>query len=161
MPKTAIHVKVLPLNPIDTWPINWSKYCKIAMKTAIHPQYNTDVKVTCACGNTFVTGSTIEDSIQVEVCAQCHPFYTGKQKLVDTAKRVDKFEARVEKSKVLSKSRKGKKVKRVEAQAKKYQDELAEKTAAAATSKKASAKKKEVVETVEPAAKEEKPEDAK
>ena len=65
------------------------------MKKDIHPKYNTDAVVTCGCGNTFTIGST-EESIRVEICAACHPFYTGKQKLVDTAGRVDKFKARVE-----------------------------------------------------------------
>lgn len=65
------------------------------MKTDIHPAYNTEVTVTCACGNTFVTGST-QTAISVEVCSACHPFYTGKQKLVDVAGRVDKFKKRLE-----------------------------------------------------------------
>lgn len=61
------------------------------MKAAIHPDY-TEVAVTCSCGNTFVTKSTMEkDKFHIEVCSQCHPFYTGKQKIVDTAGRVDKF----------------------------------------------------------------------
>lgn len=64
------------------------------MKANIHPTYHSDVTVTCACGNTFTTGSTLE-KIEVEICAACHPFYTGKSKLVDTAGRVDKFKARV------------------------------------------------------------------
>jgi large subunit ribosomal protein L31 len=60
------------------------------MKADIHPNYS-QVNVTCSCGNTFVTGSTLGQDIQVEVCSNCHPFYTGKQKLVDTAGRVEKF----------------------------------------------------------------------
>jgi large subunit ribosomal protein L31 len=61
------------------------------MRADIHPNYH-QVQVTCSCGNTFQTGSTIEqDSLSIEVCSKCHPFYTGKQKLVDTAGRVDKF----------------------------------------------------------------------
>jgi len=88
------------------------------MKTDIHPNYNTGIKVVCACGNDFVTGSTL-DSITVEVCSECHPFYTGKQKLVDTAKRVDKFQARMAKAEEASKNRKGKKAKRAKADAKK------------------------------------------
>ncbi len=67
------------------------------MKKKIHPQFYTDAKVTCACGNTFTTGSTKKE-IQVEICSSCHPFYTGKSKLVDTARRVDKFKARMEKA---------------------------------------------------------------
>ena len=61
------------------------------MKAAIHPAYN-EVRVHCACGNAFVTRSTHKGDIGVEICAACHPFFTGKQKLVDTAGRVDKFE---------------------------------------------------------------------
>ncbi len=64
------------------------------MKKDIHPSYNEKVKVTCSCGHTFVTGST-ETVIAVEVCSHCHPFYTGKQKLVDVAGRVDKFRHRL------------------------------------------------------------------
>ncbi|MEJ2345635.1 MAG: 50S ribosomal protein L31 [Gammaproteobacteria bacterium] len=61
------------------------------MKADIHPSYR-EVKVTCSCGNSFVTGSTMDqDEIHLDVCAQCHPFYTGKQKIVDTGGRVDKF----------------------------------------------------------------------
>lgn len=60
------------------------------MKADIHPQY-TAAKVTCSCGNTFETRSTMGEDMQVEVCSQCHPFYTGKQKIVDTGGRVDKF----------------------------------------------------------------------
>lgn len=64
------------------------------MKTDIHPTYNKDVKVTCACGNTFTTGST-EEKIEVEICSNCHPFYTGIEKVVDSAGRVEKFKARM------------------------------------------------------------------
>ncbi|CUA82310.1 MULTISPECIES: 50S ribosomal protein L31 [Gulbenkiania] len=61
------------------------------MKTDIQPAYK-DVTVACSCGNQFVTKSTMgKDNFHIEVCSQCHPFYTGKQKIVDTAGRVDKF----------------------------------------------------------------------
>lgn len=60
------------------------------MKTDIHPNYK-DLHVTCACGNKFVTKSTMNKDLFLEVCDQCHPFYTGKQKIVDTAGRVDRF----------------------------------------------------------------------
>jgi len=60
------------------------------MKAATHPDYNA-ITVTCTCGNTFKTRSTLGHDLQVEVCSNCHPFYTGKQKIVDTAGRVDKF----------------------------------------------------------------------
>ncbi len=67
------------------------------MKKDIHPTYYPDAKVTCACGNTFTIGST-KEKIQVEICYNCHPFYTGKDKLIDTAGRVDKFKAKREKA---------------------------------------------------------------
>jgi large subunit ribosomal protein L31 len=60
------------------------------MKAGIHPEYQ-EINVTCTCGNTFKTRSTIGHDLQVEVCSNCHPFYTGKQKIVDTGGRVDKF----------------------------------------------------------------------
>jgi large subunit ribosomal protein L31 len=63
---------------------------KLPMKAAIHPDYK-EITVSCTCGNTFKTGSTLGHDLQVEVCSNCHPFYTGKQKIVDTAGRVDKF----------------------------------------------------------------------
>lgn len=62
------------------------------MKEGIHPKYDA-ATVNCACGNSFETRSTA-DSIRVEVCSKCHPFYTGKQKLVDTGGRVDRFKKR-------------------------------------------------------------------
>ena len=60
------------------------------MKAAIHPDYR-EITVTCTCGNSFKTRSTLTEDLSVEVCSSCHPFYTGKQKIVDTAGRVDKF----------------------------------------------------------------------
>ncbi|MBQ3085196.1 MAG: 50S ribosomal protein L31 [Clostridia bacterium] len=62
------------------------------MKEGIHPNYDTAV-VKCACGNTFETRST-QSEIRVEICSKCHPFFTGKQKLVDTGGRVDRFKKR-------------------------------------------------------------------
>ncbi len=62
------------------------------MKEGIHPKYQRTT-VTCACGNTFVTGST-KENIRVEICSNCHPFFTGKQKLVDTGGRVERFKKR-------------------------------------------------------------------
>jgi len=67
------------------------------MKKNTHPNYK-DITISCACGAKFSAGST-RDDISVEICSQCHPFFTGKQKLVDTAGRVDKFKARMEASK--------------------------------------------------------------
>jgi len=63
------------------------------MKVDTHPTYFPEAKVTCACGNTFTVGST-KESIQVEICSNCHPFYTGNDKIMDTAGRVEKFKAR-------------------------------------------------------------------
>ena len=60
------------------------------MKASIHPEY-AEINVSCSCGNTFKTRSTVGRDLQVDVCSSCHPFYTGKQKIVDTAGRVDKF----------------------------------------------------------------------
>ena len=66
------------------------------MKKETHPTYHSDAKVICACGNTFTVGSTVKE-LNVELCSECHPFYTGKQKLVDTARRVEKFQERIAK----------------------------------------------------------------
>ena len=61
------------------------------MKAGIHPAYN-EINVICACGHTFKTRSTHKGDIRVEICSSCHPFFTGRQKLVDTAGRIDRFE---------------------------------------------------------------------
>lgn len=61
------------------------------MKAGIHPAYAA-VNVTCACGHKFATRSTHKGDIRVEICSSCHPFFTGKQKLIDTAGRIDRFE---------------------------------------------------------------------
>lgn len=66
------------------------------MKAGIHPTYHTKATITCACGAVYETGSTV-DTNTVELCSACHPFYTGKQKIVDTARRVEKFQARTTK----------------------------------------------------------------
>lgn len=63
------------------------------MKANIHPQYFDQARVICACGNRFTTGSTLEE-IHVELCNKCHPFYTGEQKFVDSASRIQKFQAK-------------------------------------------------------------------
>ena len=68
------------------------------MKTDIHPEY-TPTEVTCSCGNTFTTRSTADsNSIRVELCNECHPFYTGRQKLVDSGGRVERYKQRMAKS---------------------------------------------------------------
>lgn len=61
------------------------------MKDGIHPKYHEECTVTCGCGNSFTTGSTVQ-KITVEICSACHPFFTGTQKFVDTAGRVEKFQ---------------------------------------------------------------------
>ncbi len=78
------------------------------MKKDIHPTYHSDATVTCACGNTFTSGST-NDNIQTELCNQCHPFFTGTQKIIDSARRVEKFEARNKKKAEDVRSKKAKK----------------------------------------------------
>lgn len=63
------------------------------MKADIHPKY-TEINVSCSCGNSFKTGSTVGKDLHVDVCSNCHPFYTGKQKMVDSGGRVDRFRKR-------------------------------------------------------------------
>ncbi|MEO1320314.1 MAG: 50S ribosomal protein L31 [Pseudomonadota bacterium] len=63
------------------------------MKADIHPEY-TEITVTCSCGASFKSRSTLGEDLQVEVCASCHPFYTGKQKILDSGGRVDRFKRR-------------------------------------------------------------------
>lgn len=77
------------------------------MKAQIHPKWYPNAKVTCACGNTFTVGST-QPEITVEICSNCHPFYTGKMTLVDTAGRVEAFKAKqsIKSSKPVSKKQK-------------------------------------------------------
>ena len=67
------------------------------MRADIHPK-NNDIKITCSCGNEFSTESTLDKDLHIEVCSKCHPFYTGKQKIVDTAGRVQKFNRRYRRS---------------------------------------------------------------
>lgn len=82
MPRFINEVQAKPLRPL---------FKEIQMKQDIHPTYH-EVNVTCSCGNKFTTQSSMEkENFNIEVCSECHPFYTGKQKIVDTAGRVDKF----------------------------------------------------------------------
>lgn len=74
------------------------------MKQGLHPQYFADCKVTCNCGNTFITGATVPQ-IHVEVCNKCHPFFTGEMKYLDTLGRVEKFQAKQEKAKEIKSQR--------------------------------------------------------
>jgi len=68
------------------------------MKEKIHPKYFTDASVTCSCGNTFTTGST-RQTLKVELCNKCHPFFTGEQKIIDTAGRVERFNKKYKREK--------------------------------------------------------------
>ena len=68
------------------------------MKKDIHPQYYPKAKITCACGNTFLIGAT-KETLEVEACSACHPFYTGKEKIMDKVGQVQKFRARLSKKK--------------------------------------------------------------
>jgi large subunit ribosomal protein L31 len=63
------------------------------MKTDIHPEYHSEVNVTCSCGSIFITGSTKAD-LKVEICSSCHPFFTGEQRIVDTEGRVERMKRR-------------------------------------------------------------------
>lgn len=78
------------------------------MKADIHPKYYSKAKVHCACGNSFEVGST-QETIETEVCFKCHPFYTGREKVIDTAGRVDKFRKRLEKKVSLAANKKSRK----------------------------------------------------
>lgn len=67
------------------------------MKQGLHPNYNPDAIVSCACGNSFAVGST-QPALRIELCNVCHPFYTGKQNFVDTARRIEKFQEKIAKT---------------------------------------------------------------
>ncbi len=92
------------------------------MKADIHPTYFPQAKIICACGKTFITGSTSKE-IHVELCSNCHPFFTGKQKLVDTARRVEKFHERAGKKATVATGKKVKMVKRAVRKAEKIAKE--------------------------------------
>ena len=81
------------------------------MKSEIHPKYYDKAHVKCACGNSFIIGATRE-KIEVEICYKCHPFYTGEEKLIDTAGRVEKFKARNAKAAAIPKKEKKARVKK-------------------------------------------------
>lgn len=104
------------------------------MKKDTHPEYHEDCVITCACGNKFTTGSTLKE-IRVELCNLCHPFYTGKQKFVDTARRVEKFQERAQKQATAAATRKGKKAKKQVTAKKKEEVEKTTKKPAVAKTK--------------------------
>lgn len=74
------------------------------MKKGIHPKFYTDAKVICACGNTFITGATKKE-IRTDVCSACHPFFTGEQRIVDTAGQVERFMRRVERAQEMAREK--------------------------------------------------------
>ncbi len=71
----------------------WKLYFNVVMKDKIHPKYYADAKAVCSCGNTFTVGS-VRKTLKVELCSKCHPFFTGEQRMVDTAGRVERFKQR-------------------------------------------------------------------
>jgi len=75
------------------------------MKKDIHPKYYNNTQVRCACGNTFTVGST-KEFIEIEICSRCHPFYTGKDKIIDKMGRVEKFKKRLAKKEEIERKRK-------------------------------------------------------
>ena len=88
---SAVGLAAMPACVYITRPFSATACCgERPMKADIHPNYG-DIKVTCSCGNEFTTRSTLGDDLSIEVCSSCHPFYTGKQKIVDSGGRVDKF----------------------------------------------------------------------
>lgn len=93
------------------------------MKPNIHPQYYSDARVVCACGTTWTTGST-KPELRVDVCSTCHPFYTGEQRIMDTAGQVDRFMKRLERRQNETARRE------IEAQARKEAEEAARKARA-------------------------------
>jgi large subunit ribosomal protein L31 len=83
------------------------------MKETIHPKYFEKAKVACACGAEFTVGST-KEKLAVDICAQCHPFFTGQEKLIDTAGRIDRFKARQAKAAARPKTVKKPRIKKIE-----------------------------------------------
>ena len=88
------------------------------MKKDIHPKYYPEAKVVCACGNTWTTGST-QPEIRTEMCSACHPFFTGEQRIVDTAGQVERFMRRLEKTEAAEEARRARRVKKKQKAAKK------------------------------------------
>jgi large subunit ribosomal protein L31 len=85
------------------------------MKSNTHPTWHNQAKVTCSCGNVFTTGSTLPE-LSVDICAACHPFYTGEMKFVDVQGRVEKFQAKLKQAESYKKQNEQKKVKKVKRQ---------------------------------------------
>jgi len=98
------------------------------MKKGIHPKFYTNAKVICACGNTFITGATKKE-IRTDVCSACHPFFTGEQRIVDTAGQVERFMKRVEQKKEMDRRRAERKAKAEAEKAKAEAEAAAEENA--------------------------------
>jgi len=115
------------------------------MKLRLHPKYYPHCKVTCACGNTFTTGSTLPE-IKVEICAACHPFFTGEMKYVDTQGRVEAFQKKMEKARVFikKKSQKSKKKRKTTEERPKTLKEMLKGGKKQSSAKKKASKKKTV-----------------
>jgi len=118
------------------------------MRPEIHPEYK-EIKATCSCGNIIVINSTLKEDINLDVCSSCHPFYTGKQKLVDTGGRVERFEKRFgKKGKSKIKAEAPEEVREETSSSKESEKKAPEKKATTkkSTSKKASKKEEKLVE---------------
>jgi len=102
------------------------RHVKYHMKKDIHPEYYPQATITCACGQTYTIGSTVK-KISVELCAACHPFYSGKQKIIDTARRVEKYQERATKKETTATGKKTKRAKRATQKAEKQSKKVAEK----------------------------------
>lgn len=121
------------------------------MKPDIHPQYQT-ITFSCACGATYIAGSTLQKEFKTEICSNCHPFYTGKQKLIDTSGRVDKFVARMKKAQEIA-EKKVKKINKGEEETTTVETaKVPAKPAAKKTAKKPPAKAKTAAKIKKPAA---------
>lgn len=94
------------------------------MKAGIHPNYHNAAAIQCACGATYTTGST-QERIDIELCAACHPFFTGKQKIIDSARRVEKFAGRAEQKTGAALTSKAKKAKEAARAAKRAEKKAA------------------------------------
>lgn len=95
------------------------------MKKDIHPKYYDDAKITCSCGNVITTGTT-QEKIETEICSACHPFYTGKKKLVDSTGRVDRFKQKMAKFAEMKKEGETRAKKQAAAPAKKTEEKKEE-----------------------------------
>lgn len=106
------------------------------MKKAIHPNWNNDATVNCACGNTFTTGSSMP-TLTVDICSACHPFFTGEMKFVDTQGRVDKFMQKMQKAQAKQATKKSGKTLKNQAEPKSYKQLLQDQSSAVKATAKA------------------------